>query len=209
MKKLFSIAVGLFIGLAAFAQSAEEILARMEKVMEPSSQSEAIVMTMEMKIPILGTMGTRVYTFGDKSKMVIEAAGKEGVTWMDHKSRTSWTYLKEKNTVTIENMKPDEKSDSDDAEMFKGVAEGYDVSIRKETSDRWYIACKKSKTNKTKDDPKNMEIVVAKGTYMPISLSAKASGVTMTMKDIDFNVTEADVTFNPADFPGVTIEDKR
>jgi hypothetical protein len=29
------------------------------------------------------------------------------------------------------------------------------------------------------------------------------------MKDIDFNVTEADVTFNPADFPGVTIEDKR
>lgn len=209
MKKFIALITGLAIGFSAFAQSAEEILARMEKVMEPSSKADAIAMTMEMKIPILGTMGTRVYTYGDKSKMVIEAAGKEGITWMDHKSRVSWNYLKEKNTVTIENMKPDEKSESDDAEMFKGVAEGYDVSIRKETDKCWYIACKKSKTNPNKDDPKNMEIVVAKGTYMPVSLSAKTSGVTMTMKDIDFNVTEADVTFNPSAYPGVTIEDKR
>ena len=209
MKKFLALITGLAIGFAAFAQSAEEILARMEKVMEPSSKADAIAMTMEMKIPILGTMGTRVYTYGDKSKMVIEAAGKEGITWMDHKSRVSWNYLKEKNTVTIENMKPDEKSESDDAEMFKGVAEGYDVSIRKETDKCWYIACKKSRTNPNKDDPKNMEIVVAKGTYMPVSLSAKTSGITMTMKDIDLNVTEADVTFDPSAYPGVTIEDKR
>jgi len=74
MKKFLALITGLAIGFAAFAQSAEEILARMEKVMEPSSQSEAIAMTMEMKIPILGTMGTRVFTYGDKSKMVIEAA---------------------------------------------------------------------------------------------------------------------------------------
>ena len=93
--------------------------------------------------------------------------------------------------------------------MFSGVADGYDVSIKKDTDRAWYIQCKKSKTNTNKDDPKNMEIVVAKGTYMPVSLSAKMSGVTMTMKDISYGVKEADVTFDISKFPNATVVDKR
>ena len=54
-----------------------------------------------------------------------------------------------------------------------------------------------------------MDLVVAKGTYMPISLSAKVSGITITMRDLDFNVTEKDVTFNQADYPGVKVVDER
>ena len=45
--------------------------------------------------------------------------------------------------------------------------------------------------------------------YYPVSLSAKISGITMTMRDISFGVTEKQVTFNAADFPGIAIVDKR
>ena len=69
--------------------------------------------------------------------------------------------------------------------------------------------CKKSRSNTNKDDPKNMDLVVAKGTYMPKSLSTKVTGITITMRDLDYNVTEKDVTFNPADYPGVKIVDER
>ena len=54
-----------------------------------------------------------------------------------------------------------------------------------------------------------MNLVVAKGTFYPVSLSAKMSGITMTMRDLSYGVTEAQVTFNPADYPDATIEDKR
>ena len=93
--------------------------------------------------------------------------------------------------------------------MFKGVADGYDVSIKKETAEAWYIQCKKSKTNTNKEDPKNMEIVVAKGTYHPVSLSTKISGVSMTMKDLAFNVTEDQVTFDPKKYASAKVVDKR
>ena len=59
------------------------------------------------------------------------------------------------------------------------------------------------------EDPKNMEIVVAKGTYYPVSLSAKVDMVTVTMRDLKFHVTEKEVTFNKAEYPGATIIDKR
>ena len=93
--------------------------------------------------------------------------------------------------------------------MFTGVADDYDVSIKKETADTWVIQCKKSKNNKNKDDPKNMEIVVAKGTYYPISLSAKMSGVKVTMRDLSFDVTEEQVTFYPEKYASAKITDKR
>ena len=54
-----------------------------------------------------------------------------------------------------------------------------------------------------------MDLVVRKSNFYPISLSAKMSGVTMTLRDIDFGVSEAKVTFDPKDYPGVTIIDKR
>ena len=54
-----------------------------------------------------------------------------------------------------------------------------------------------------------MDLVVAKGTYFPVSLSAKVSVINVTIRDLGFNVTEKDVTFNPADFPDATIIDER
>ena len=54
-----------------------------------------------------------------------------------------------------------------------------------------------------------MELVIAKDTYYPMSLSAKVDLVTVTMRNLKFNVTEEEVTFNKADYPGATIIDKR
>ena len=93
--------------------------------------------------------------------------------------------------------------------MLSGVTDGYDVSLKNETSEVWNFVCKKSKSNKNKDDPKTMEVSVSKKNYQPTRLSAKASGITITMRDFAFDVTEKDVTFRQSYYPGATIVDKR
>ncbi len=207
MKKIISFIVALGWAVMAFAQTPEEIISRMEQVMA-EHEKDGIIMTMDIKIPILGTASTTTYILGDKFKMKGTVAGADIVTWADGK--TNWIYSPKENKITI--TRADEKKSaekSSDTEMFSGITEGYDVSISGETDKVWKILCKKSKDNKEKDDPKTMNLVVAKGTFYPVSLSAKMSGITMTMRDLSYGVTEAQVTFNPADYPDATIEDKR
>jgi outer membrane lipoprotein-sorting protein len=206
MKKITTILATLALALSAFAQTPEEIISRMEEEMD-KHESEGVIMNVDIKIPILGTISSRTWTLGDKMRMEAKSMGKTIINWDD--GTTSWTYNADKNELEIEDSKPSSSSDEGDAEMFKGVTDGYDVSIKKETDDAWYIHCKKSKTNKEKDDPKNMDIVVAKGTYFPKSLSAKMSGVTLTMRDVVFGVKEEDVTFDQSKYSGATIVDKR
>ena len=132
--------------------------------------------------------------------------GVDVITWTDGK--TSWTYNSKKNEVEISKQKGSSESEGD-AEMFNGISKGYDVTIDKETAKTWELLCKKSKSNKDKDAPKKMELVVAKGTYMPVSLKTKISGIGITMRNISFGVTEKQVTFNANEYPGATIVDKR
>ncbi|MBP3257133.1 MAG: hypothetical protein J6M23_03895 [Bacteroidales bacterium] len=205
MKKILTVLTALLMGVAALAQPPEEILSRMEEEMN-KHENEGLVMTVDLKMPILGTQSTRTWILGNKIRTELSVRGEKAITWSD--GTTDWTYISKNRQVTIETSSG-KSSDSGDTEMFSGIAEGYDVSIKKETANAWYILCKKSKSNKEKDDPKTMDVVVAKGTYYPVSLSAKASGITMTMKEISFGVTEKQVTFNPADFPDATIVDKR
>ena len=198
------------LSVAALAQTPEEIIAKMEEVMN-ANEKDGLIMTMDIKMPIIGTMSTKTYSLGDKTRMELEAGGKTAVSWLCN--GTTWTYDSEKNEVEIkkDEAKKDSSASSDngDAEMLIGITEGYDVSIKKETDEAWYILCKKSKTNKEKDDPKTMNLVIRKSNYYPISLSAKLSGVTMTLRDFDFGVSEEMVTFNEKDYPGVKIIDKR
>lgn len=207
MKRLFALITALTLAVSSFAQTPEEIVDRMSEAME-QLESNGLRMTMDIKIPILGTMSTVAWSLGDKMRMEAEAMGKKIITWMDND--TEWTYTAEDNTVTIQNRdakKP--SSEQENMKMLDSVTEGYDVFLKKETDTAWYIQCKKNKTNTNKDDPKTMDLVVAKGTYHPISLSARVSGITVTMRDLGFNVNEKEVTFNKADYPGVTIVDKR
>ena len=78
-----------------------------------------------------------------------------------------------------------------------------------ETDKAWYFECRKSKSNKDKDAPKTINLAVAKGTYYPVSLSTKAKGVTLSLRNISFGVSENKVTFNPKDYPDATVVDKR
>jgi outer membrane lipoprotein-sorting protein len=197
----------LLLSVMAFAQTPQEIVSRMEEAME-KHEKEGIVMTMDIKIPILGTMSTKTYVLGDKYKSEGGMMGVKIVTWSD--GTTTWTYDGKKDEITIEDTahaKPDENKG--DTEMFTGVADGYDVSLKKETDDAWYLLCKKSKDNKEKDDPKTMDLVVAKGTYYPVSISAKVSGVSVKIYDVSFGISDKQVTFNKADYPRATIVDKR
>ena len=207
MKKIFSVFLGCLLATTAFGQSAQEIVARMDEVMSQHDEKEGLVMTMDMKLPILGTISTTAYTLGNKIRMEANSGGKNLITWMDEE--TSWTYDAEKGEIEIESRDGKTSEAEDNAKMLTGITEGYSVSLKRQTADAWYINCKKLKTNTEKDDPKTMELVVAKETYQPISLSATVSLVTVTIKNFKFGVTESQVTFDQSKYPGVKIVDKR
>ena len=208
MKRFFALLTACVLAVAAYAQTAEEIVAKMDAAMEQVSAENGFRMTMDIKIPILGTMSSDAWSLGDKMRLEANMMGKKLVTWQD--GQTEWTYDSSENTITIEHQDKTKKSDEkENMKMFQSATEGYDVSIAKETSSAWTIKCKKNRFNTNKDDPKNMEIVIAKDTYYPMSLSAKVDLVTVTMRNLKFNVTEEEVTFNKADYPGATIIDKR
>ena len=208
MKKLFSIIAFIAIAAVAVAQTPEEIISRMEAEMAKHDEKEGLAMTLEMKIPILGTFSSRNYTLGDKYRIEVSKDGKQTITWSD--GQTDWNYDSEKNQVEIKKHEVKEKTETEgDAKMFNGITDGYDVKLDKETSDTWQFLCKRSKSNPDKDAPKKMTLIVAKGTYWPVSLSASISLMTFTMRDLSYGVTEEQVTFNPKNYPNATIVDKR
>lgn len=209
MKKILCILVTLVLSsVSVFAQTPEEIIAQMDQVMEKHEAKDGFAMVMEMKIPILGSFASAVKSWGDKMRMEIDVKGEQMITYID--GDTEWDYNVKEKVIKIKKRDVTKKTkEEENMKMFQSATEGYDVSISKETDKAWFLRCKKNRSNTNKDDPKNMDLVIAKGTYMPLSLSAKVSGITITMRDLDFNVTEKDVTFNQADYPGVKVVDER
>ena len=208
MKRLLAIISFIALATTAMAQTAEEIVSRMNAEISKHNESEGFAITMDMKIILVGTISSRSYVLGDKMRIEANKDGKDFVTWSDGK--TEWSYDSETNEIEIKNAKPKEKSDKDsNTKMFKDVTEGYDVRIDKETATEWHIRCKRSKSNPDKDAPKRMDLVVAKETYWPVSLTTSVTAASVTMRDISFGVTESQVTFNEKDYPGVKIVDKR
>lgn len=208
MKRILTFICALVLTTAAFAQTPEEIVVEMGKAMEKHEVTDGFAMVMEMKIPILGTFASAVKSWGDKMRMEMDVKGEQVITYID--GDTEWDYNVKEKVIKIKKRDVTKKSkEEENMEMFQSATDGYDVSISKETDKAWYLRCKKSRSNTNKDDPKNMDLVIAKGTYMPLSLSAKVSGITVTMRNLDFNVSEKEVTFNQADYPGVKIVDER
>ena len=208
MKRLLAIISFIALATTAMAQTAEEIVSRMNAEISKHNESEGFAITMDMKIILVGTISSRSYILGDKMRIEANKDGKDFVTWSDGK--TEWSYDSETNEIEIKNAKPKEKSDKDsNTKMFKDVTEGYDVRIDKETATEWHIRCKRSKSNPDKDAPKRMDLVVAKGTYWPVSLTTSVTAASVTLRDISFGVTESQVTFNEKDYPGAKIVDKR
>lgn len=201
---LTSIFAALFTAAALFAQTPEEIIAKMDQEAERFDK-EGVYMIMDMKLPLLGTFSTQMYTLGDKYKGIIDVKGDLTYTWSD--GVTDWDYDVSKNELTIKNAKPSEAEDS--MNSLNGITDGYDVKLKKETDEAWYFVCTKLKTNTNKDDPKKMDLVVSKATYLPISHSCTMKGVTVTLRDFVIGVTEEEVTFDPAKYANAKIIDKR
>lgn len=208
MKKLMFLLLALTsFYISARAQTAQEILSRMEDVFE-AQEDAGTIMTIDTSIPIMGKSSALTYSLGEKMRMETKLFGVYYIAWGDEKY--TWTYTPEKNEVEITNNKADSsEEDTDDLDMFMDIDEGYDVSIKKETADAWHIHCVKRKSNKDEDAPKKIEIVIAKGTFHPITLKAKSSIFSVVIRDIKFGVSEKEVTFDANDYPGIKIIDKR
>lgn len=209
MKRILVLLLALAGVVSALAQTPEEIISRMEAVMD-GHEKDGIEMVLDLKIPILGTFSTRTWTLEKKTRMEMEKSGVKVITWID--GDVSRTYDPSKNEITItrnEAGKKDDPKENDDMKMFDDITGGYTASIKKETASEWQIVCRKSRSNTDKDAPKTMDLTIAKGSYLPRSLSAKAKGVTFTIRDLSFGVSESQVTFNPADYPTATMVDKR
>lgn len=207
MKKFFLIVVALaaFASLG-YAQTADEIVERMDKELK-KGESVGTAVTFDIHIPIIGQVSSRIRTLGNRSRADIDAKGEKGIIWVV--KDTSWSYSPKDNEIVIELGKKDNGSSQQGNEMLSGITEGYNVSIVKETADSWQLRCDKAKGNKDKDDPAKMDLVVAKKTWLPVSLKAKYKGVTVTLRDFSLGVSRKEVTFNPSDYKGVRIIDKR
>lgn len=207
MKKFLLVLAAALTAFVAVAQTPEEILEKMDQAME-KGEAEGMVMTMTMKIPVLGSFPTKMYSLGKNSRAEVKAMGRQLILWED--SGTTWTYDKKKEEITIEYDGPDSSSDAQEGlGMLDGVEDGYDLKLQKETADSWLIICKKSKGNTNEDDPKKIEIAVYKGSYILKEMRASMKGVTMIINDVKFGVKEKDVTFDASQFPNATIIDKR
>jgi len=208
MKKFLTLLLpALLAATALSAQTTEEILARMDQETN-RFDAEGFSMVMEIRLPILGAFATTVHTRGDKYMMVTDVKGETGINWSDGK--TDWAYDASKNEITIENHKAGTTSDAENnKKMIDSVTEGYDVRLKGQTDEVWQFRCTKSRTNTNKDDPRNMDLVVSKSTYLPVSIKASLHGVTVTLRDFAVGIDEKDITFDAARYPGATIIDKR
>ena len=206
MKKLlFSILATFALAAAALAQTPEEILAKMDKAME-ASEEKGLSMAMDVKIPIIGTSTAMMYILGDKVRTETKIMGQELITFSD--GTTEWEYDTVKKELKISDATPG-KDDGSEAEMFSGITDDYDVKLKKETDDTWYLECKKSKNCKDKDAPDKMDLVVSKVTNLPVSLTTKISGIKCILRDVKIGVSEKMVHFDPADYPDAKIIDER
>ncbi len=65
MKRLIALFALIAWVIPALAQTPEEILSRMEEAVS-QHESDGVVMTIDIKIPLLGTLSTTAWSLGDK-----------------------------------------------------------------------------------------------------------------------------------------------
>ena len=210
MRKILCTFLALVWASATFAQTGLEIVNRMNEMLA-SHESDGTRFYIDIKMPIVGSISTKAMSLGDKARMDFEVSEIKVITYMD--KTTQWMYTPGNNEVTIIGATAKSNNPAVDSAMdmgmFDDIADGYDISIKSENLVKWELACKRKRSNPDKDAPKNVTIEVRKETYQPLSLSTKMMGINITMRDFKFGVTEDQVTFNPDDYPGIKITDKR
>ena len=206
---LFTVLLALFLVPAALdAQTPEEIVKKMTSRLE-RSKTEGIEMDVNLKLPIVGTVKTHSKVRGDKMRSDIRKDGKYSVIWTD--ASTKWEYDAQGGVITISPLddRDGAEQDKSDRSAFDSLDGGYALTLEKETDAAWFILCRKTRGNKSKDDPKKIELCVDKSTGLPIYLKTSKLLISISMENISVGVPESDVTFRPSEFPGATLIDKR
>lgn len=197
--------------MAAFSQTGAEIIDRMNERIN-SRAGDGISLIVDVKVPVLGAIATKTAVLGEKRRLDVKMKEHNVITFSE--KDTIWIYTEETNSIIISNdsVMAQAKSSNQggmDVDMFGDLTEGYDITIKSQNLVKWELACKRKRSNKDDDAPKNITLEVRKETYEPISMSTKMMGINCTMHDFKFGISEKEVTFNEADFPGVTIVDNR
>ena len=207
MKRIICTIILALCAVFAMGQTPAEILSRMNKEMQ-KHQDDGLYMVMDVRVPLIGKMTMKVYSLGDKSREEARILGHIIITWRE--GATEWEYDSADNELTIKTLEKVKKSKSDGSMKVLGKTDsGYDFKIVEETDTEWLLRGKRNDENEDEDSPKNIDIRVAKGSYLPLGFSVKMSGTKMNLRDITYGVTESQVTFNPADYPDAKIVDKR
>ena len=208
-KHLLAAVALTILGTASLgAQTASEIIRRMSEEMA-RGDAEGMAMTFVLKVPALGEISSYSMMRADKSKIEISGKEKNLVVWTD--SDTKWEYDLEAGEIAISAREPLSGMASQDSDLsrFENICEGYDPVLQKEDDEAWYITCRKKKDNHNKDDFKKMNVVVAKDSFLPLELSGGEMGFKISILDFSLGVSEAEVTFRAADYPGVRVSDDR
>lgn len=206
-KTITTLFAALIAATTLFAQTPDEIIAKMDQEVA-RFEKEGVNMVMDIKIPFLGTYSTEMHILGNMYKAILLVKDNTSITWSD--GTTTWDYDESENQLTISPAKQSGNTEAkSNMKMLDGVTEGYDVKLKKETDQAWEFVCTKSKTNTKKDDPKKMNLIVSKTSYLPLSVSASEKGVKITMRDFSVGVTEESIRFDPSEYQNAKIVDKR
>ena len=210
MKRILCFAIAFFGATVTFAQTGLEIVNRMNQRLSDRNP-EGVCVSADVKIPVMGTVTTRTYSRGNKRRMEVESEKINTITFID--DTLQWTYVKGSTEVVLTNLHIGKSNGADspgmNTGMFDDIPDVYDITIKSQNSVKWELQCRRKKGNKDDDYPKHLTLEVRKDTYEPISLNTKIMGISMTMHHFIFGIPESKVTFNPDDFPGVTVVDQR
>lgn len=211
MRKILCTVCTLVWAMSLFAQTGLEIVDRMNERIN-GRRSQGISLVVDVKIPVVGTVVTKTAVLGEKRRIDMKVKDHDVITFNDGK--TNWVYMAESNSVIITNDTITAKVASSsqgsmDVDMFGDLSGGYDITIKSENLVKWELLCKKKKSNDDDDTPKKITLEVRKESYDPIIMTTKMMGINITMRDFKFGVTEDQVTFNPDNYPGIKITDKR
>ena len=208
MKRLLCFAIAFLSATVTFAQTGLEIVTRMNQRMS-DRQSEGMCMSADVKIPVMGTVTTKTYAYGNKRRMDVESSKINTITFID--DTLQWTYVKGSTEVVLTNLNIGKRSDNPgtDTGMFDDIPDAYDITIKSQNAVKWELQCKRKKNIDDDDYPKHLTLEVRKETFEPISMNFKVMGISMSMHHIIFGIPESKVTFNPDDFPGITVSDQR
>ncbi|MBO6248564.1 MAG: hypothetical protein J6N54_07125, partial [Bacteroidales bacterium] len=100
IKKRLTLVLFALVALAfsGFAQTADEIVARMEKEVA-RGEKEGVAMTMTMKIPLVDEIVTKMKVIGDDTRSVVKMKEEDMVIWTD--KTTIRSYSSKSNEIVI------------------------------------------------------------------------------------------------------------